>query len=38
MAVLGYLPKSKKGLGLTFDAPFSALFSHKNVPYLIRKV
>ena len=38
MAVLGYLPKLKKGLGLTFDAPFSALFPHKNVSYLIRKV
>ena len=31
MAVLGYLPKLKRGLWCTF----SAGFFHKNVPYLI---
>ena len=31
MAVLGYLPKLKRGLGLDSDAQFS----NKNVPYLI---
>ena len=31
MAVLGYLPKLKWGLGLAFGA----LFFNKNVPYLI---
>ena len=35
MAVLEYLPKLKKGLGLTFGAHFQHNFSNKNVPYLI---
>ena len=40
MAVLGYLPKLKRGLGqafLQFSSfnTFSASFFHKNVPYLI---
>ena len=35
MAVLGYLAKLKRGLGLTFSAHFLHDFSIKNVPYLI---
>ena len=35
MAVLGYLPKLKRGLGLAFGALFVHDFSIKNVPYLI---
>ena len=35
MAVLGYLPKLKRGLGLVSDAHFLHDFSSKNVPYLI---
>ena len=34
MAILGYLPKIKRSLGLAFGA-HSAWLSHKNVPYLI---
>ena len=33
MAVLGYLPKLKRGLGLVFGAHFSALFFLTNVPF-----
>ena len=36
MAVLGYLKKLKRGLGLAFGAHFQHDFSIKNVPYLIR--
>ena len=35
MAVLGYLPKLKRGLGLAFGAHFLHDFFHKNAPYLI---
>ena len=35
MAVLGYLPKLKRGLGLAFGAYFLHDFFYKNVPYLI---
>ena len=35
MAVLGYLPELKKGLGIAFGAHFLHDFFHKNVPYLI---
>ena len=35
MAVLGYLAKLEKGLGLSFQAHFLHNFSVKNVPYLI---
>ena len=35
MAVLSYLPKLKRGLGLASDAHFLHYFFHKNVPYLI---
>ena len=35
MAVLGYLPKLKRGLGLAFGAHFFAWTFHKNDPYLI---
>ena len=35
MAVLGYLPKLKEGLGLAFGAHFLHDFSIKNVLYLI---
>ena len=34
MAVLGYLPKLKRGLGLALCAHFVHDF-HKNAPYLI---
>ena len=34
MAVLGYLPKLKWGLGLPFGAHFLHNFSKKNAPYL----
>ena len=34
MAILDYLAKLKRGLGLAFGAIFSASFFHKNVPYL----
>ena len=34
MAVLSYLPKLKRGLGLAFGAYFLPNF-HKDVPYLI---
>ena len=32
MAVLGYLPKLKKDLGLAFGTNFQLIF-HKNFPY-----
>ena len=35
IAVLGYLPKLKRDLRLTFGAYFQHGFFHKNVPYLI---
>ena len=35
MAVLGYLPKFKSGLELSFGADFLAWFFHTNAPYLI---
>ena len=35
MAVLGYLAKLKRGLGLAFGAHFLHNFSIKNVLYLI---
>ena len=35
MAVLGYTPKLKRGLGLAFGAHFLHDFSIKNVPYLM---
>ena len=36
MAVLGYLPKLKRSLGVAFGAHFQHdFFFHKNVPYLI---
>ena len=35
MAVLGYLAKLEKGLGLSFQAHFLHDFPIKNVPYLI---
>ena len=36
MAVLGYLTKLKRGLGLFFFwCTFPARFFHRNVPYLI---
>ena len=35
MAVLGYLAKFKRGLGLAFGAYFLHDFCNKNVPYLI---
>ena len=35
MAVLGYLPKLKRGLALASRAHFSASFYNTNVPYLI---
>ena len=35
MAVLGCLPKLKRGLGLAFGAHFWHDFFCKNVPYLI---
>ena len=35
MAVLGYLAKLKRGLGLAFDSHFLHNFFCKNVPYLI---
>ena len=35
MAVLGYLPKLKRDLGLAFGAHFRHKYLHKNVPYLI---
>ena len=35
MAVLGYLLKQKRRLGLAFDAHFQHDFFHNNVPYLI---
>ena len=35
MAVLGYLAKLKRGLGLPFGAHFLHDFSIKKVPYLI---
>ena len=35
MALLGYLAKLKRGLGLAFGADFLYDFSIKNVPYLI---
>ena len=38
MAVLGYLPKLKRGLATAFAAHFFALFSHKNVSYLIHNL
>ena len=35
MAVLGYLAKLKRGLGLAFSVHFLDIFFHKNHPYLI---
>ena len=35
MAVLAYLAKLKRGLGLAFGAHFLHCFSKKNVAYLI---
>ena len=35
MAVLGYLPKLKRGLVLVFGAHFLHDFFHENVSYLI---
>ena len=35
MTVLGYLPKLKRGLELTFGAHFLRGFFHANAPYLI---
>ena len=35
MAVLGYLPKLKRGLGLAFGAYFPHDFFHKNILYMI---
>ena len=35
MAVLFYLPRLKRSLGLAFGANFLHDFFHKNVPYLI---
>ena len=35
MAVLGYLPKSKRSLGLVFKAHFLHDLFIKNVPYFI---
>ena len=34
MAVVGYLAKLKRGLGLAFGAHFQHDFFEKNVPYL----
>ena len=35
MAVLFYLPRSKRSLGLAFGAHFLHDVFHKNVPYLV---
>ena len=35
VAVLGYLAKLKREMGLVFSAHFLHDFFHKNVPYLI---
>ena len=35
MAVLGYLVRLERGLGLAFDSHFLHGFFHKNIPYLI---
>ena len=35
MAVLGYLPKLKRGLRLAFGAYFLHCFFHTNAPFLI---
>ena len=35
MAVLGYLPKSKRDLGLAFGAHSLHVFFDKNIPLLI---
>ena len=35
MAVLGYLAKLKRGLGVAFDAHFLHDIFVKNIPYLI---
>ena len=35
MAILGYLPKLQRGLGLDFGAHFFYMIFHKNVLYLI---
>ena len=35
MSVLAYLEKLKRGLGLTFHAPFLHNFFHMNILYLI---
>ena len=35
LAVLGHLPKLKRGLGLAFEAQFTAYFFRKHVPCLI---
>ena len=34
MAVLGYLPKLKRGLELVFRSHFPHVFFHSNAPYL----